>query len=305
MKTLPQIEEKINKVNKKTIAISGFLSLGLIAAFAGFPIANVFIAGLPFLADGLKTRYKLNKKSQFSLGGFFNSSYQTTFKNWFEDYLNNSDNLTEKKYKIICTNLWLNYKNIRLEDAYKPTNQLLDTVSFELLKAKETTTHIDGIFRRTHNIFSFVEDDLDNERKISIGKKVYQEFNNIGLLGNNFSQPHTDTFKTLAALQDYQLTPQDMQIIKKDTRDKKETMLSNRTFDFTNNDYQALEKIVIQLDKLEDIVLIQDYFQQILSNKSEFKNSGLEKLIETKKMSFNLDSSLSSKEEIPTKRNKI
>jgi len=161
---------------------------------------------------------------------FYDENNIALVESWlFYNYLDNSDSLVEKKYKIVVLALICEQKRLYLKKM-PLVNDIIKDVSQQLIEAKETEFNLIKAFpisrdfpdRRRPNqevtgielIPKILNEDSDKPETINIAKKIYNQFSCLGLLANTFidSKSYTDIFMNF---QDNKFNNGDMAVFQK------------------------------------------------------------------------------------------
>lgn len=287
-----EIEKKFKNISKIEITIGAFSILGVGGAFIGMPILAMSGIGLSFLYSGYFNYKNITSNHPLSiLNAWSTPFYKKVFKKWFDNYIDSSENLTEKKYKIIFIKLWLDEKYLSLYNLYDD-KQKIEKLNEEMKKSKETSFNIKDIFENEMEIWSqdFLNEDIKDNKieNLMIAKKVYKDFKSMGILGNNFFYWTLDAFRICFYLQDYTLTPQDINNIQNDieNRNKKnkdillyennnEQLHYNINKLLDNNSIETLSKIMKMFENIkswddERIVLNKEEIYNLFSKKIDY-----------------------------------
>lgn len=212
-----ELEEKLCNINKKqNLVLGSFLAMGVTSFFISNQVGpQVFATGvvLPFLAINAINYYKFKIKKDFSLHStIFSSSYEKTITKWFDFYISSSDNLTEQKYKCLFFSMWL--KSRKLTSLPKQLFDKIEQLADKIIKT-ESQHDLLSLFYNTDklSVTDFFEEDKDNKRKNDIAKKIYKDFEHLGLIGKHFNYWSTSEMLCLLPLQEYKLTNSDIKEI--------------------------------------------------------------------------------------------
>jgi hypothetical protein len=193
---------------------------------------------------------------------------------WTKSYLDKSQNLTEKKYKLIFLKLWTEHKNIPLEKLFDKS-QILH-LSDELIEKKETSHFIERLFFEKASLImqlsnlevnptKFLNEDRIYPQKINIAKKVYEEFSEIGLAAKTFITGNDCSF--LLEIQDFKFNETDYEFIKNyidESQKTKNDIYSIRFINpYSDNTVKALQKVIEYEDNLDNLMLLNNYCELI------------------------------------------
>ncbi len=244
MNPLKKLERSLQTITNTKIGIPIFLGIGGLLTINTFPILAVSAAGtIVFLLEGLAQKYQ-NKTLNFKTH-IFSNLYHAKFNKWFSEYIENSETLTEKKYKLIFSSFLFNEKknlDLRIFDSH---TKLLKEIESEL-KIKNEDVDLFSIFY--DNISKSIVEDLkndllDNEKSKSINK-VFNDFQHLGLLGKNITFIESNIFKFLSLVQNYSLSDNDFKQI--DLINRKNSYSMSNIF---IQDFDSLEKIIFNTSK--------------------------------------------------------
>lgn len=220
------LEEQLGTITKKHLLISsGFLAMG-VTAFLTLDIETValtlapILLSLPFVIMNTYTYFKLKNNKKDAYDSIFQKSYSNKFQNWLTSYVNQSESITEQKYKIIFTSMWMSSNKIKTTDLYDLSNKYLNVLGNKFINLKETKLNIIELFLEDRKLTypKFFSEDENNLNKIKIAKNVYKDFESIGLVGKNFMHWSAAEILCLIPLQEYKLSLQDIIEIKKLTK---------------------------------------------------------------------------------------
>lgn len=207
------------KTNNKKLLLSSFLTLGAIGVsiITGEAlIGSVAVAtGIPYFYLELTTRERI--KNDKMLPYIFFKSYIIDFSKNLLKYIENSDSLEEKKYKILFSSLWLLNQNISLKN-------IIDNLSKDNKKENK-------IIEKYHAFFKEVDLPIDvnwtevpsglsdyvsfSKEKLSTIKTVYKDFENSGFVGKYLDDINMPIINLVFMLQDYKLNEKDLESLKK------------------------------------------------------------------------------------------
>ncbi len=273
--TKPQIELQIEKNKKEIIKYSSFLILGMEATTA-LITKNISllipVLALPMVVDSLAINNLLDEKKRKKIGLFF---YKPLFKKnlnkWTKNYLDNSESLTEKKYKLIFLNLWAKHKEIPFENVFDKKE--ISDLSRELIDSGETSLSMQRMFydntisihqqllKRDVTPKNFFDEDKNTPQKIDIAKRVYEEFSNIGLAAKTLITGKDFSF--LLELQNYKFNEIDFDYIKQYLDNIKEENKEIYSITYINpyidSTIDAINKIVASEENIDNLKLLQKY----------------------------------------------
>lgn len=216
-----ELEESLKAVNNKHLSLLGFVGVGAAALLAVSPVLGMFpaIGVLPFTIMTLVTRYRLNNDLQFAVSG---DEYSKKFNNTLDEYIDNSENITEKKYKFLLSQIFLQHKNIKYHELRLHNNEKIDQLEDEIIHTKESSLYANILFgeyvRESRGttppgFIDFIDEDIHHPNKIDIAKKVYKDYADMGIIGKNFLTSAWGMTEFCAVLQDYTLSSNDIKHI--------------------------------------------------------------------------------------------
>lgn len=292
------IYNELQSIDKKQAVFAGsFLAMGLTAFLttsipAGISLLPVTFS-IPFTIMSLATHFHLKQNSSLALNcSFFQHSYKKKFQNWFADYINNSDNNTEIKYKVIFTSMWMRAKKLKTYDVFEMHSTLIETVANKMIHHKETSIDLFSLFLTESKMSSkdFFEEDRDFFNKKLIAKKVYQDFESVGLVGKHFMYWSASEMLCLIPLQGYKLNSQDIKEIKLLTkRNLKTPKPFNHSLLFTELSINYCIKIINE--NIEYLPILKDFF---ISVGQDEKIKEISHLIEKTQKAYTISSRLSA-----------
>lgn len=297
----------IKSTNQKTLAVGSFLAIGLpllLSPVIGLASIGVTIIGISKLLDYLSVKKLIKIDRQFNELNI--SSYQDVFNNYLQTYLEKSDTdetgNIEKKYKLLFVKIWLESKHLKFEEVTKPINKLLEQSCFTICgNSFNLHLFLCNSEMASLNYKEFFKEDINNPESLNVIKKVYNDFISLGLLGQNITQYSRDKLSLLAIAQEYQLTAQDNEYIKK--YNSKQIKPFNLLL--TKQEMPTMERIINCSDKnsLENLELFfqNDNFSNITQEDVEELGSLTSKKIFYLKLKDNVKSDNASS----TKRHKI
>lgn len=321
-----KIEEQINKINNKEIAFGSFALIGATGLIVGMPaLSALVIPTLPFLISGLITKHKLNNNKSYALNNsFIGYFYKKAFKKWVNNYFDSSSDLTEKKYKFLCLIAWFSHKRIDVHDVLDSLDNKMENVALELLKKKETKYHLGKLLYKSHlnnddrlDFADVIEEDSNNYEKLQKAKKIYADFADYGMVGENFRFWSVGELPMLMELQDYQLTPQDIIYIKIHTKKaeeqhKKGFHLPGGDIYLDDKSQAMLEKLIAKINNKEHLKVLKDYLNAVeITVFNSMEENYYPNLIDKKLHYLSLSEKIppnsdnKSKKEKSTSRNKI
>lgn len=318
--TLPQELKKLNKLN---INLGAFASIGLpllATPFLGWAGIALFPIGIPLYIKGKQSQKALDGKSYSAFpNGYFKKLYQEKFANWFEDYVSNSKNLTEQKYKVLFTTMWFENQNLAFREFTNNNNETLNDINRKLLESgdiqKSLTSFVENIdsTNKLSEYLDFMENDIDNEEKMSVAREVYKDFEHFGWLGKNIKYLTKGITPTLLTIQNNQFTKEDYQEIVLLTKKMEIERAKPKTYDyylgnkireneiFVNKDFPVtISKILEELKDKEKINILKNFLSYIDDSFSMYNKEKVLDNIDDHLASIELAEKLDKK--MPTKK---
>lgn len=294
MSQMPKVEKKLKNQRNGLLKLTAFLGVGLTVAsiqklgFAGLSLVSpLFILGVE--SYSFSKMIANNAEFKRNAGLFTKFWMKRGFNKWMKNYFNDSEDMTEQKYKAIFLGLWLRQRNLKYETLVEYDNKVIHELSNKLVTSKETAYSILDItnehdFNTLYSIpirksqpsntqsklatlKDFLDEDFWNNNSINIAKKVYQEYKNNGFTVK-FLDKNLEDFLSCMYLQDYKLTDDDYIFIKDSiTQLKKDKSawdlpsgLNLGKFFFTEDEeIQGFNKIIDNEDKIENLKILKDF----------------------------------------------
>jgi hypothetical protein len=283
---IPQIEKQIKKRGHLIVACTSFLGLGMtaISAVTATPLVTTMLINIvsPLILDFIAIETMLNKGKLPMNTNLLTDHFKTNIKKLINDYIENSENITEKKYKVACLALWTKYKEI---DFNKIASQhMFLELSGEINKENMTNSifPLYGLFEKDINdiksmfgvepsVKTFLKDDADDSWKINIAKKVYEEYSELGMAAKAFL--NRNDFMGLLMIQDYKFSSKDYSLIEKYLENAQKGIeqhdKSFRTVElYSDTTKEALTKIIEAEDNIKHLEIIKRYCSEILCKSS-------------------------------------
>lgn len=303
---IENLEKRIRNLNKKHLSIGAFSALSL-GALTIHPALLSSLMLMPFVVGGLVDYVNFKKDNKNSFSGIFENKYHQLITNWLEEYVTDSKNLTEKKYKLIFASLYLQSKGIYLNHYYN-LDHFLIKVNEQLVNKNEIAFEIINLFNpiSTVSINRFVEN--DNIVKKDIAQKVAKDFEQVGLLGDHiFSFLTSEQSMFLLKFQDYKLTAQDKAVLRKkiDNFFKKGKTTMGFTGLLTSDIDEIITPIIMNENDKNSLILYKKFFP-IFFNSQKDKDY-IHENIDKKMNYFTLDEKLTIKNSVKSHKstNKI
>lgn len=225
---MEKIKSSLKKVNFVDLGTSAILaSLGAATSVYLGSEKFQFLGGTPFLIFSAFTFYSAKKyysqikednlnPKRFDFNSlFFNASYQKAFFKGVKSYIDNSENLKEKQYKIALLNLWCTKNKINIKEHYdSKINEYFNNLYEDFIqklppyKYKNYSIYIDSKKIEVESFFSNIEFNIENK---NILKKAYHDMKEEGILTYSLFNCSTKTFNLLLDLQDGKLSNKDKQ----------------------------------------------------------------------------------------------
>lgn len=302
------INNELQRVHKaQTIIAGSFLTMGLTAFFSTplpeiLPLVSATLS-IPLIIMSLRTHFHLKQNEGLALNSnIFRTSYKKKFNNWLIDYLEKSENDTEVKYKMIFTSMWMYSKKLTKHDLFDKKDNFLEEIADRVIKNKETNIDIFSLFLNNNNnkdlVMKLFEEDQTTTKKTLIAKKVYKDFEDLGLVGKHFMYWSATEMLCLIPLQKYKLNNQDIKEIKEITKKNLKTPNPfNHSLLFTELSMNYCVKIINE--NIEHLPVLKAFFASV-GQDSKIKNIStlIEKTINSYEIFSRLETSLTVKKEI-------
>jgi hypothetical protein len=309
----PNIEKEIKKHGNLISGVSAFLGLGsaAISAVNASPLATLMLCGamIPFIIDAVTLKVLIEKpKTVHHDIWFIQKPFKKNVSKWIKSYIDNSESLTEKKYKVGCLSLWMKHEGI---DVDKVMNTgIFKELSEELANKKEVEKYfplhylfgdykstIKDIYGIDPTFHAFLERDKEEPHKLEIAKEVYKEYSKLGMAGTAFLS--RNNYEGLLILQGDKFTQEDyivianyLQNIKKNKREYQMSMINVELY--SNESIRTLNKIIENEDNINNLKTLKDYTKEVLlPGRSDF--SDIIELAEKRIDYLQLDSQLEIK----------
>lgn len=252
---IQNLENKIKKFNNQEIAFSAFLGIALPIALTPVVGALALMTSsiaIPFLINGLINRKVFKQGKTLNVFESFTSQqYRKIFRQWLIEYVNSSENITEKKYKLFFTKMWLDSKTLNFKDYISSTDPFITSLGEQIKNYDNSHYNIVYSFLYEKNDVDFcifINEENDLSKKINTIKSVYKDFENLGLLGQNINFMTISSFQVLAFIQDYQFSESDVAILK-----KKEQIAQKEQHGEKKSKYSSLNQLYLYDSDLETI----------------------------------------------------
>jgi len=272
----PQIELEIEKQKKDILKYSSFLILGLegITTVITKEISPLIpLLAAPVIVDILAIKNILNEKKRNKISlMFYKPFFKKNLIKWTQNYLNDSENLTEKKYKLIFLNLWANHKEIPLDIIFD--KKIISDLSNELIQKKETAYSLEDMFYMNFSLVmraqnkeiipkTFLDEDNNNLNKKKIAKKIYKEFEDIGMAAKAFITGKEISF--LLDMQDYRFNENDFVFINEYIKDNptKDIYSINYLNPYLNDTINTLNKVISNEDNINNLNTLKNYCENM------------------------------------------
>lgn len=283
----PEIENKFKQLSKVEMAVGAFSTLGITGIFIGMPLLALTGIGSSMLMTGyFNYKNMVNDNPLSILNAYTTKYYKKTFEKWFNNYLSESDNTTEQKYKLIMVKLWLDQKYLTFKDVADPKNVILDNVLEKLLQSNATNMSMRNFLLNSKTDIQpmdFIVEDLKFQEKIDVAKSVYKQFQNIGLLGKNIDCWMSGAFPIAAYLQDYKINDYDISYIKLGMQKKVERskkLKKQVDIQFYGDNGDIFDKL-LDNNSPEILLLLKDFFATVTNINNMPKILTKENIIQT------------------------
>jgi len=235
---------------------------------------------LKFLSLGSKS----NDKTESNIVEILNSDFskkrnRAKLENWAcNEYLNISDGINEKKYKIILLSFIFNLKNIYLESMPKLEEQIKETSNF-LLKKHYYLSELPNLFCEkpteiiSHSDLQYYEDEKINfyaksfrlfsiisqqDSNLDICKKLYQDFEYLGLLGHLLINNAVGQ-EFLLSVQDNKLSEKDIEIFRNTVTYLNDKISSQEELEPSVMNFDVYNRIILNENNPENLKLLVEY----------------------------------------------
>jgi hypothetical protein len=225
------IEKSINKLNKIELSSGAFMAIGATAIVSHVPTAPLVgaifatVLSLPVFISAVINFYNIKKDNKTFLdNGLFGGLYKKLMTKQITQYVDDSENTTEQKYKLVFLKEYLQahkisgLKDLFHSDQIEKWNKAISPdykqcSIYAYLYNLEVNQKLSGYKRL--DISDIFDEDKNSAEKIAISQKVYQNFKNEGLLGYQLRYPSSDNLTIFAELSDYTLTNKDVDMMQK------------------------------------------------------------------------------------------
>lgn len=220
---------------------------------------------------------------------------------WFKKYINQTDDLIEKKYKAIFLHVWVYQKRLKMKDLVSSKFTVFNDLFNELKQKKLTnySIHLSPQENFIRDIVDFLNEDKSDPKKIATAKKVYEEYQGEGALGRAFLE--NIQFAGFSYLQEHKFTPEDYKVI--------EQCNFHRRLDiYEDTVKEIMENILDKEDNLKHLKILDNHCIQILKNKTSLDAGSIinmQKAITNKIEYLELNEELESKDNSSIKLKKM
>jgi hypothetical protein len=285
----PNIEKQIKKNGNLLSGFGAFLLLGAVTTStlnASLAPTLMLCGGLiPFAIDvfSLKLLIEMPEKVIHDLS-LLGKPFRKRVSKWVKNYIDDSESLTEKKYKVGCLSLWMRHKRMEVENFMDIS--ILSDLSQELSNKKEmqqsfSLSYLFGdsrkglkdVFNIDATVLAFLENDKNDSQKIEIAQKVYKEYSNIGMAGQAFVM--REPYKELLILQDYKFTKEDygfidayVDIVKKGNMKHSSHVLTKELF--SEEAVGSMSKVIDREDNIDNLKKLGNYCSN-LGHRTDFE----------------------------------
>ncbi len=275
---IPKIEKEIIKKKNRVNSALAFIGAGVGAMVATHGLSGLGFASfaIPVAFDVYTMNNLLNGKREWKTKlALYEPLFHRGMRKWVNQYVNSSEDLLEKKYKLIFLKLWLNHKNLSLENLTGFTHDIFDKLSEDLRKEKLCEYHIDLLFNsysgdlekiygKKVTTMTFIEDDSSYPERLDIAKKVYEEYANFGIIGKALTRK--EKFEPLLKLQEYKLTNADYQEIEKYTKEltQKDQFAYYIDDPYVDNATLLLKEVLHNENDIKHLTIIENFCRQVI-----------------------------------------
>lgn len=288
---LPKIEERILKKRNNVAFTSAFLGLGAgsLIATNGLSSIPLLMVSIPLAIDVFTLNNLGNAYRKFKTNlSFYDPFFKMGMARWIKNYLKNSDDLIEQKYKAVFIHSWVKHADLSIDNLVYPGFKAFDEL-FDDLRAKKKSNYLlyssPGKLSST-SLAEFLDDDKNHPERIEVAKKVYQEYANLGIVGKLFIE--NKDFSAYLLLQDNNFTEKDYEII-----DACPIIVNNhpvfrtKIYEYSEQSQNALRNIIANEDNLDNLNILKNFCIKKLHQADESIDKvssikSFKKIIETK-----------------------
>lgn len=319
---LPKIEQQINKKSNRVKSVFAFMGLGSAALAASYGWAG--FAGIGFMIPVAFDTYTMNNLLKEKQGFktnllFYELIFKKSMKNWIEKYVNEPEDILEKKYRVIFLNLWLSHKRLKLDNISDRFFEHFEDISSDLIKKGLSKYPLELLFNeyglsKSKEYYGeiidanfFINEDKNDSKKLTIAKKVYEEYSEIGMAAKQFLR--NNACDGLLMLQDYKFTSTDYKVIQDYINTPKHEGFDLFSLTMVLDEVErVLPKIIEVENDTSQLKILGKYCHKVLTEKELIDNSkmkSMEVLIKRKIDYLELVSEIEIKTELnPTKKEK-
>jgi hypothetical protein len=262
----PKIEEQILKQRNLIGATATFLSLGGAALIAtqGLSILPLLTASVPLVIDIFTLNELAKKDTNFkTMFHICDPTFKTRMGSWFKKYINQTDDLIEKKYRAIFLQAWVNQKQIPMKELVSSKFNEFGYLFGELREKKLT---IYPLYQSTDHTFitdviDFLNEDKNDPEKIAKAKKIYEEYKEEGIVGKSFIE--NNQFAAYSFLQDHKLTAKDYEVIEQYNPPPKK-----RLDIYEDTVKEIIENILDTENNIKHLKILDGYCNKVLTQKT-------------------------------------
>lgn len=285
------------KTNHQLLGLSAFATLGtgaLLSVNSAF-LVLLLISGLTLFSE-LVTNYRIRKQRHDStISSFLTFKYTNDFLAWSEKYIEQSDNLTEKKYKALFCFIWVSHHSSLMFSHHPIEKTHFAQLAKNLIEHKNTHYDILKAYHdRDINYLHFLKEHPDD---LVIAQKIFQDFELEGLAGKSFQSWHSGALSFLLLIQEYRLRANDIKAIESSLK----RLPLYHHIHVLDDLHSSLYSILTHTEQ-QFLPILKKYFEA--QPEHHDKESYLE-LINTMMLKKDLDSKLPKLQGIKTKLKKI
>jgi hypothetical protein len=219
----------------------------------------------------ISIRFFLGLSGSFKLV-FSNIIYRQVIKFYIYKYIHKSDNLIEKKYKILFLHLWFLSEDIFLHTStpehyfWKKIIERVDQELYKNLLGSGLALLYDKYERE--DFFYFFNEDISNKEIFNIIKKIYKDYECCGMVMKKAftdNRIQVNDAESILIIQDYSLTSADIDMIKFIS----EQINSYSYIDFNFNT-EIFNEIVNKEDRTDILLLLKDMLTKLKNESTHF-----------------------------------
>lgn len=249
MTPLDQLKKKIYRLNNLYMIVAICLIASLYAV--NIPQLILLIISFPILTTYIIVIKRIKTNTFFIHTFFLKNMYEKMILKWLKNYINSSNSILEKQYKLMFLGFAINARGIN------KFPQILDFIKESYAEIKQNKNLIlklnayqidDDYFLSRESQETVKNIDMSNSKNKEILNLLYKDFSNLGLLGLCLSEFDCPAFTMLNELQQNKLTENDKINIRK-------TILKLKQIEFDMNSDMSLNSKITKICVLENFIL--------------------------------------------------